>query len=192
MCGGGGSEGGRWVLGDRLPPHPATTPTQVRYHIATPWTKTKYVEQVRKVQVVDTNECKRGDGRHGSDVKDDEACPDCVPRCSAEASCVNTIGSYECEVGWEGRGVRGGWGGDDFRLSTRGSLGVRVGGHGSGCECLAGRMWARARGRAHVGPLPCVRSCTHLLPLLTLSLPTPSPHLPSAPSVAARATASTT
>mmetsp|Transcript_27936 Transcript_27936/g.35016 ORF Transcript_27936/g.35016 Transcript_27936/m.35016 type:complete len:757 (+) Transcript_27936:49-2319(+) len=61
----------------------------VNYTLETPWTNPSFIRLTRWVEVEDINEC-------NLDKEVTSQCPDCLPRCSPEATCSNTIGSYTC------------------------------------------------------------------------------------------------
>lgn len=64
----------------------------VNYTVATPWTSPPYVRVTRKVIIDDINECTLDVSKYES------SCPEIIPQCDtkAGATCVNTIGSYQC------------------------------------------------------------------------------------------------
>jgi len=63
----------------------------VNYTVATRWTSPPYVRVTRKVIIDDVNECDQPIDRFAT------SCPALVPQCDPLATCVNTIGSYECK-----------------------------------------------------------------------------------------------
>lgn len=67
---------------------------QVTYRIDTPWTSPPFVETLRRVRVVDEDECSLPTGHN------------CSSRCVPEARCVNEPGGYRCECpsGYKGDG----------------------------------------------------------------------------------------